>query len=430
MCGPSIPAYIFTVRHGARLDAADSNWHLTSATPYDPPLTYGGWMQARSLGHRIASILHSRNSFPSASSLSLNEPKPKGTETKAKQTRIVIHTSPFLRCIQTSIGISAGISMHWGQQQQQQENASTKEYIKPILRVDAWLGEWLTPDYFTEISPPPATVLLAATSKTDLMRPSSAHAIRPPPSTNSPALPLNNFARDLENNLPGAVPLASYLPPVPGYAISPNGPIPRGYVSHAKEFIEIDYAWNFMMFGTGGEYGEEWATMHKRFRAGYKQMLKWFATNDAQVTALKTVWGKPGGSKWSSGIGSFDGSNTIVNVPSSDSKVDNHDQQDGATGDRGIETVVILVTHGAGCNALIGAMTDKPVLMDIGLASMTMAERIDQPKQLAVTKPLLKSSYITGIISSPAASPSDTAELNIAYDVKVMASTEHLRRGS
>src|SRR5258706_10837317 len=115
---PSIPSYIFTVRHGARLDAADSSWHLTSATPYDPPLTYGGWLQARSLGQRIRNILNARNTSPAASTLDLSDLRSKPPETKPIQTRILIHTSPFLRCIQTSIGISAGLSMHSAQQQQ------------------------------------------------------------------------------------------------------------------------------------------------------------------------------------------------------------------------------------------------------------------------------------------------------------------------
>src|SRR5690349_3719012 len=48
-------------RHGARLDAADKSWHLTSPTPYDPPLTYGGWSQAKALGQRIAALLHERD---------------------------------------------------------------------------------------------------------------------------------------------------------------------------------------------------------------------------------------------------------------------------------------------------------------------------------------------------------------------------------
>jgi hypothetical protein len=48
--------------HGARLDQANKDWHLTSPTPYDPPLTYGGWTQSRALGARIATLLQTRES--------------------------------------------------------------------------------------------------------------------------------------------------------------------------------------------------------------------------------------------------------------------------------------------------------------------------------------------------------------------------------
>lgn len=428
MADPSIPQYIFTVRHGARLDAADSSWHLTSATPYDPPLTYGGWLQARSLGQRIANILSTRSASPTTSSLNLTDPKAGGTEIKSKQTRIVIHTSPFLRCIQTSIAISAGISMSWGQQQQENmDNAPPKrEYMKPILRVDSWLGEWLTPDYFTEVSPPPEMPLLAATSKADLMRPSSAHAILPNPSMNAqqtPLSPLSTFSKDLETSLPTTTSVG-YTPPVPGYAIFPNKPIPRGFVSHAKECIDIDYSWDSTKFGRGGEYGEEWSTMHKRFRKGYTQMLNWFSTVGAGITAYKTLWGKPQGSERSSVSEPADG----VKYPNSSARDSTTQQQSGAPEEGEFETVVLLVTHGAGCNALIGAMTDKPVLLDIGIASMTMAERTD--KSSRTVKPSQKSTYSTGIVPPPSVCPVESTELNVSYDVKVMASTEHLRRGS
>jgi broad specificity phosphatase PhoE len=55
------PSAVFIARHGARLDASDKSWHLTSPTPYDPPLTYGGWSQAKSLGLRIAALLHQQD---------------------------------------------------------------------------------------------------------------------------------------------------------------------------------------------------------------------------------------------------------------------------------------------------------------------------------------------------------------------------------
>lgn len=427
MYGSSAPQYIFAVRHGARLDAADSSWHLTSATPYDPPLTYGGWLQGRSLGQRIASILSSRSTYPAPSSSNLNEHKAKGTKTGPKQTRIIIHTSPFLRCIQTSISISAGISMYCGQQQDvSSEGVGLKqEYIKPLLRVDAWLGEWLTPDYFTEVPPPPEMALLAATSKADLMRPSSAHAIRPNSLTDSPQSPLSTLPTDFASSLP-SVNQAYYTPPIPGYAISPNKPIPRGYVSHAKEYVSIDYPWDSTKLGRGGEYGEEWPTMHKRFRWGYKQMLRWYSTMSTKATSNKLVRVKPESPEHADIAGAAEGdSSNGVTLPENTGH-DSSAMLQARDGDQ-VETVVILVTHGAGCNALIGAMTDKPVLMDIGIASMTMAERIDESGNATLPKPLLKTNHSSGVISQP---PIESTELNVMYDVKLIASTDHLRRGS
>lgn len=317
--------------------------------------------------------------------------------------------------------------MYWGQQQQQESTDNTppkREYIKPLLRVDSWLGEWLTPDYFTEVSPPPEIPLLAVTAKADLMRPSSAHAIHPNPSTNAPQSPLSTFSRDLESSLLSATSVG-YIPPAPGYAISPNAPIPRGFVSHAKECIDIDYPWDSTKFGRGGEYGEEWSTMHKRFRKGYRQMLNWFSTTDAAITSYKTAWGKPGGCKQSGVSAPMDGEK-CPNV--SAERDSNAGQQRDAMVEGEFETVVVLVTHGAGCNALIGAMTDKPVLMDIGIASMTMAERTD--KLSRTIKPPLKTIYSAGVIPLAPICPVESTELNVSYDVKVMASTEHLRRGS
>lgn len=43
------------------------------------------------------------------------------------------------------------------------------------------------------------------------------------------------------------------------------------------------------------------------------------------------------------------------------------------------DTVVVLDTHGARCNALIGALTSQPVLLDVGIASPTMAVRKNHP---------------------------------------------------
>ena len=84
-----------------------------------------------------------------------------------------------------------------------------------------------------------------------------------------------------------------------------------------------------------------------------------------------------------------------------------------------IDTVIVIVTHGAGCNALIGAMTGQPVLLDIGLASLTMATR----KQ---------GENVPSLPASPIRTRRGSLDLGIAtrYDMEIIASTEHLRAPS
>uniref|UniRef100_A0A8H7NNW2 Phosphoglycerate mutase family protein n=1 Tax=Bionectria ochroleuca TaxID=29856 RepID=A0A8H7NNW2_BIOOC len=167
-----LPSHIFVVRHGNRLDAADKKWHLSSPTPYDPPLTYNGFQQARSVGNQIASILEQAKQ--DAESPSAN---PTG---RRKRFRVVIHSSPFLRCVQTSVGISSGLA-----QTAPGSTLSPPELILPrapppgktdtpfrssILRLDAFLGEWLSPEYFENITPPPGSSLMIGSAKADLLK--------------------------------------------------------------------------------------------------------------------------------------------------------------------------------------------------------------------------------------------------------------------
>ncbi len=192
-------------RHGARLDAADKQWHLTSPTPYDPPLTYGGWTQSRALGTRIANILRSRETDDEVPLTNELQDQNGGNRWKRRH-KVIIHSSPFLRCVQTSVAISAGLAqnsghalppppsshvskpMHSspsirptiatssprlvpisepptaskvnGRPQEQPENIK-----KSTIRVDAFLGEWLTPDYFEQITPPPSSIMMVAGAK-------------------------------------------------------------------------------------------------------------------------------------------------------------------------------------------------------------------------------------------------------------------------
>jgi hypothetical protein len=183
---------------------------------------------------------------------------------------------------------------------------------------------------------------------------------------------------------------AIYYPPVPNYAISKSDPIPPGYVAHSRDTcVDVDYQWDSMRdpqnWGTGGEYGEEWPSMHKRFRRGLTQLVSWYRDHE-DVNKLPP------------------------SAASNDSKESTEDDT---------ELVIILVTHGAGCNALIGALTNQPVLMDVGMASLTMAVR----------KPVLTP---TSAYTSPMHSRASSRNMNIAdeYDVKLLANTEHLRNSS
>ncbi|KAL5595579.1 hypothetical protein FOVSG1_009268 [Fusarium oxysporum f. sp. vasinfectum] len=415
------PAYIFVVRHGNRLDAADKKWHLSSPTPYDPPLTYGGWLQARAVGNQISSILEqAKDEYETTS---------KGTK-KRRRFKVVIHSSPFLRCAQTSIGISSGLAQTPHESPYRPNDifvsatGPPKHFRSTILRLDSFLGEWLSPEYFEQITPPPGAALMLGSAKAELLRREDYSAL-----TSAPAptpMPHRGSTASLWNGSPAASPslgplrpgsavegstgsamaaaltgqLATqmekkgYTVPKPNYAISSSGKIPDGFVAHARdECVVVDYQWDSMRapldFGDGGQLGEEWTDMHKRFRRGLKKMVDWYATTDAP--------------------------DEMVTQAAGASQNDTHDPS--ISEDEDVETVVILVSHGAGCNALIGAITHQPVLMDVGIASITMAVR----KQDADYDTLLAASASETPDSEPHVSPHQM------YDIRMSASTEHLR---
>lgn len=497
-------------RHGTRLDAVDKEWHLTSPTPYDPPLTYGGWTQSRALGARIASILNAREESSHVSPVSPRsgssgageaseapvtaverETQPPGhskpTRSPRRRYKIIIHTSPFLRCVQTAIAISAGISQHRrtpgrskalyassplsrtsdgnpsplsaipepeatavqapsGNDQAVPRKASSKV----LLRIDAFLGEWLSPDYYEQITPPPSSVMMVASAKAELLRRGEEihrghHASNRsvsgyfPGGWRSSSNPVSPDADDDARPKPAAYTVGQrdrtgshgastgkplgreglsrictdvgrdggdgYIPPTPTYAISPSDPIPTGYVAHARDAcVEVDYQWDSMRepqnWGDGGEYGEEWSAMHQRFRKGLQMMIEWYRTHDR---------------------------------PSQESRPSHngHNSREGAKapehegGEEDEDVVLVLVTHGAGCNALIGALTNQPVLLDVGVASLTMAVR--------------KDAAVASADGAQAGDPrpggqrrrsSVDASIYREYEMKLVASTEHLRAGS
>ena len=501
---------IIRARHGARLDAADTQWHLTSPTPYDPPLTYGGWRQSQALGARIASIIHFRENVPGSQASSglgagseINEHREgdanhgfhSAHRGKRRKHKVVIHSSPFLRCIQTSIAISAGMAQYQGTVKAnahpshgkhtlhsgsphiramdhgksphlsailEPEAAGTlkRKGIDPdvdsqpntLLRVDAFLGEWLSPEYFDKITPPPESKLMVAAAKADLLRRGEsvdvAHASTRSASsrgnfpggwgntsathnnskedeestpladmsslsqslprlgranTHSTNFPPKQLSHNVNSNGDGghAREAATYVPPIPSYAVSPSQPIPQGYVAHARDAcIKVDYQWDSLRppleWGNGGDYGESWSSMHKRFRRGLHQMISWYRHHDP-VALVRTL---------------------------SEDLPDAYESDD--TEDEDTDTVLVLVTHGAGCNALIGALTNQPVLLDVGTASLTMAVRktIDFRRVASPTLPRPQTSPSRRRLSAFDVGMSDD------YEVKIIASTDHLRAGS
>ena len=336
---------------------------------------------------------------------------------------------------------TSSVSKVNGNKNEQQENIK-----KSTIRIDAFLGEWLSPDYFELITPPPSSVMMVAGAKADLLRKedysnllqvreiSSAPSNKPfPGGWGSPVVlaekdkddgPLNNLSslgqalprRDRTSSLSSVgssvtskgsqhggrsvtpVPLSApdehgiYHPPVPSYAISNSDPIPPGFVAHARDAcVDVDYQWDSMRepqnWGNGGEYGEEWSSMHKRFRKGLQNLVSWYRDSDDPAKLLTKSPTSPGRPTFAE---------------------DSCEAED-------TDLVIILVTHGAGCNALIGALTNQPVLLDVGMASLTMAVRKPTP--------------VSSPTSTPGHSRASSRSLTISdqYEVKLVANTEHLR---
>lgn len=425
---------------------------------------------------------------------------------KKKKRKIIIHSSPYLRCVQTSTAIAAGITQfhpstapHLTVPTPHKErnsslsaptatrsphpksplsrppktlelladpNLEVSYKVRPtadkiLLRIDAFLGEWLSPDYYEDITPPPASTMMVAGAKADLLRRGDFIQEQPLNSNkghfpggwvkggtptnsrltteNGPFPTLGSLAQASpfreRSSSQGSTPslqrsrskeaLAplpattgtqrsfrpNYDAPVPSYSVSPADSIPRGYVAHAREAcIQVDFQWDSMRppqdWGDGGEYGDEWSTMHKRFRRGLAGMMQWYREHGSTPPKdqfrgfmFKVLSNKPP---------------PPVIQPSSDAFPAFGDDSDTEDDE---ELVLILVTHGAGCNALLGAISNQPVLIDVGLASLSMAVRRNQPQ-------------------NPPASTIHERRLSVAdpgmsstYEMKLLASTDHLRPG-
>lgn len=304
---------------------------------------------------------------------------------------------------------------------------------KTVLRLDAFLGEWLTPGYFELITPPPGSGLMLASAKANLLRkedystnpnfasynnathgqswaPTPTTPMNNPESGSSLAEALRRAGRSnsvtsiTSNGESRLMTGGAYVAPVPTYAISHNAEIPNGYVPHARDnCCDVDYQWDSMRgtldWGDGGSLGEEWASMHNRFRKGLQRLVDWYATAETPTQMV-----------------------TKERRASDDDYVMVEDEDEDEDEDVEVESVVILVSHGAGCNALIGAITHRPVLTDVGLASLTEAVR--KPGVDEVEKD--GSSHVASGSSDTVSEPSGLVAIHEYYDLKLFASSEHL----
>lgn len=334
-----------------------------------------------------------------------------------KRRKIIIHSSPYLRCVQTAIAISAGLREQQSRsfrmsvpivlngsqlakeikEDEDLDQGSKASRDKPQLRLDNFLEEWRSAGYFEKTIAPPESSQLLAAAKEYLRTPAEAIrgadvAVSPPiqelaaidwneKKEEISAVPIHEKtslrqqmskrARHLSDvpnqGRPGRLSNSAggYVPPVPTYAIAPADAIPIGFVAHARDAcLDVDFEWDSSkIWCDGGVWDEEWGLMHRRVGSGLQKMVSYYA---------------------------------------------DHDEKE--------ELVLILVTHQACCNALIRNLTGAPALHDIGTSSLTMAVRRSEPAEEARNPLTRRGSTDLGLAQD--------------YEMKIVASTEHLRGGS
>lgn len=235
--------------------------------------------------------------------------------------RFIIHTSPFLRCVQTSLALASTL-------------IDGESNCKPLLRIDCSLGEWMTPDYYSDIQAPPPMSELAAHARYYL-----AQLAKTPPS--SPEATAIGLIKDLS------------LTPATKAPTKEEGVVDT-------QHVEIDWTWDSSVFGEGGEYGEEWPEMHSRFKHSLRKTIDHYSDASSYSPMVRAQ-----------------------------------------------AVTIIMVTHGAGCNAMIGAVSGQPVLKDVGIASLSHAE--------------LKATY-----RADGTEARHGAKISAEYTLSLSASTAHL----
>lgn len=344
--------------------------------------------------------------------------KVNGDDRPAKRRKILIHSSPYLRCIQTAVAIGAGLrepesrpirlppSLRKGSILDNEIREEDEDEVpapqletrtpKPLLRMDCYLEEWRSAGYFEKSIPPAASVDLLAAAKEYLKKPAEeikgADMASPPidelaaidwteKTAEASSMPthekaglrqqMSKRARHLSDIQKNSRPdrfrstPTGYNAPIPTYALAPSDPIPIGFVAHARDAcLDIDFDWDSTKhWGDGGVWDEEWGSMHRRVGVGLQKLTDYYA----------------------------------------------EDTED--------DIVVILVSHQACCNALIRIMTGAPALHDIGLSSLTLATRRSESQPARPRSPTARrSSLDVGLAQE--------------FEMKIIASTEHLRGGS
>jgi hypothetical protein len=364
---------------------------------YDTPLTYGGWKQAQALGAYIAQLLL----LP-------------GNPDRRKK-RIIIHSSPFARCVQTAIGLSAGIAQvvpPVADTSNETENSGpivtriASPYSRITLKIDPWLGEWMTEQYFNHWVPTSLRSSdIVARARTLLTSTGEAEGIRIDVKTLSSNIPAREPQSPKDISTINALKIQSlvsargrtYVAPTPNHAVLATDIIPKGYVAHARDAcIQFDKTW--VGLRDGGEYGEKWSDFHQRIGAGVEAMLQWYLVHRYDETLL-------GASQNDRGLVE-DELNKAASEKVEESTKRLSDISLGsvnASPDSDEELIVILVTHAGGCNKLLHAFTHKPVLIDFPQSSLTIA---------------MKNTDFNG------AGELDT--LSKQYKVVLQASTDHL----
>ena len=310
---------------------------------------------------------------------------------RKKSVNVIIHSSPYKRCVQTALAVGAGLGMALEDglvravnaeddlvPLKEEHNAHHSLRARRIkLRLDAFLGEWLTPDYFNHSASSPNTAEMISAAKVNLLR-------RPEVSEEAQML-LNNIQNaDFEvkkrqysdydngdfffNGMTKTFSTGAKSDHSIDYQRSPqfindlaasnHQPIfeslPAGLAEHASSaFVEFDHQWDStrqaMRENDGEELEETWGAMHSRFRNGLRELLSSYTMESLQ---------KPSHAGHPQSI-------------ASEKELEN-------------ETVLVIVTHGSGCNALIGTMANQPAVLEVDTSSLTMFVRKDSASSHAL----------------------------------------------